>query len=74
VDLTKYIEEHHFNFDMAFDEKATNEDVNKIMHNLKKQIIFLGLFLKNKYFRNFDNFFSEDYTFSYLIYLNRTLF
>jgi len=25
VDLTKYIEEHHFNFDMVFDENATNE-------------------------------------------------
>jgi len=44
VDLTKYIEEHHFNFDMAIDEKATNEDVNKIMLNLKKQFIFLWWF------------------------------
>ena len=27
VDLTKYIEEHHFTFDHAYDENATNEMV-----------------------------------------------
>jgi len=27
VDLTKYIEEHHFNFDAAFDETVSNESV-----------------------------------------------
>ena len=27
VDLTKYIEEHHFNFDRAFGEAVTNEEV-----------------------------------------------
>lgn len=25
--MTKYIEEHHFNFDRAFDETSTNENV-----------------------------------------------
>lgn len=25
VDLTKYIEQHNFNFDMAFNENTTNE-------------------------------------------------
>ena len=29
VDLTKYIEEHHFTFDNAYDENATNEMVIK---------------------------------------------
>ena len=28
VDLTKYIEEHHFTFDNSYDEKSTNEMVN----------------------------------------------
>ena len=28
VDLTKYIEEHNFNFDDAFDESNTNESVS----------------------------------------------
>jgi kinesin family protein 2/24 len=27
VDLTKYVEEHAFNFDLAFDENATNEQI-----------------------------------------------
>ena len=27
VDLTKYIEEHAFNFDLAFDETVTNEQI-----------------------------------------------
>ena len=27
VDLTKYIEEHNFNFDRAFDENTTNQQV-----------------------------------------------
>ena len=27
VDLTKYIEEHNFNFDLVFDEKKTNEQI-----------------------------------------------
>ena len=27
VDLTKYIEEHAFNFDRAFDETSTNQQV-----------------------------------------------
>jgi hypothetical protein len=27
VDLTKYIEEHNFNFDNVFDEKADNNQV-----------------------------------------------
>lgn len=31
VDLTKYIEEHHFNFDQVFDENATNEMVKIII-------------------------------------------
>ena len=29
VDLTKYIEEHHFTFDNAYDENSTNEMVNQ---------------------------------------------
>ena len=27
VDLTKYIEEHHFVFDKVFDETTSNDDV-----------------------------------------------
>jgi len=27
VDLTKYIEEHHFTFDQVFDDGTTNEDL-----------------------------------------------
>ena len=29
VDLTKYIEEHHFTVDNAYDENSTNEMVNQ---------------------------------------------
>ena len=28
LDLTKYIEEHHFTFDNSYDENSTNEMVN----------------------------------------------
>ena len=27
VDLTKYVEEHAFNFDLVFDENITNEQI-----------------------------------------------
>ena len=30
MDLTKYIEEHNFNFDNAFDYQADNQEVNKV--------------------------------------------
>jgi len=33
VDLTKYIEEHNFNFDAAFDETVNNEAV--IVHFIR---------------------------------------
>jgi len=35
VDLTKYIEEHNFNFDNVFDDKADNNQVSN-----SKQIVF----------------------------------
>ncbi len=31
LDLTKYIEEHHYKFDMAYNESATNEKVKALI-------------------------------------------
>ena len=37
VDLTKYIEEHHFTFDAAYDEKSTNQQIyNEIVKPMIK--------------------------------------
>jgi len=37
VDLTKYTEEHCFNFDRAFDERTSNEKVNILEMNKKNK-------------------------------------
>ena len=35
VDLTKYIEEHHFTFDKAYDENSTNHQIYEEIMNCK---------------------------------------
>jgi len=49
VDLTKYIEEHFFNFDYTFDETTTNENVRKFIQKMeifKNFLIFFSYIMR----------------------------
>jgi hypothetical protein len=50
VDLTKYIEEHNFNFDNVFDEEADNQLVKLIFVILVLDILSLCLTISSMYF------------------------
>lgn len=47
VDLTKYIEEHNFVFDGAFDQFATNQKVFSFIIFLLINILYIYRFIKN---------------------------
>lgn len=41
LDLTKYIEEHHFTFDNVYDDNATNEMVFQILNRFISRLLDL---------------------------------
>ena len=53
VDLTKYIEEHEFNFDNAFDSDAENQTVSHAEQFDSVLILFLELLRGHFVFDNF---------------------